>query len=216
MRRSLRQRGEVAERTFTHLCETVGHRRATVRGMSKVTAWYQLQSAAHNPQPDPANTAGHRPAARLFGRVADRLDVTRSSKRSPKLSGSCDRLESSFTPTSKPSTRDSPPNSRLIHSRPKTSLLQRAAKLEGKQGEIREVLLFPEVRKALEELMVEPDGAESVVRNQRQGANSNLKMTLEKIIVKAKVEPWKKPFQNLRSSRETQLAEQYPVHVVVK
>ena len=78
------------------------------------------------------------------------------------------------------------------------------------------MLLFPEVRKALEELVVEPDGAEFVVRNQRQGANSNLKMTREKIIVKAKVEPWKKPFQNLRSSRETQLAEQYPVHVVVK
>ena len=34
----LRQRGEVVERTFAHLCETGGSRRVTVRGISKVTA----------------------------------------------------------------------------------------------------------------------------------------------------------------------------------
>ena len=44
----LRQRGEVVERTFAHLCETGGCRRVTVRGRSKVTAWYQLRAAAHN------------------------------------------------------------------------------------------------------------------------------------------------------------------------
>ena len=44
----LRQRGEVVERTFAHLCETGGRRRVTVRGTSKVTAWYQLRAAAHN------------------------------------------------------------------------------------------------------------------------------------------------------------------------
>ena len=44
----LRQRGEVVERTFAHLCETGGSRRVTVRGMTKVTAWYQLRAAAHN------------------------------------------------------------------------------------------------------------------------------------------------------------------------
>jgi transposase len=44
----LRQRGEVVERTFAHLCETGGSRRVTVRGMAKVKVWYQLRAAAHN------------------------------------------------------------------------------------------------------------------------------------------------------------------------
>ena len=30
------------------------------------------------------------------------------------------------------------------------------------------------------------------------------------------VDPWPKPFQNLRSTRETELVEEFPVHVVVK
>ena len=92
----------------------------------------------------------------------------------------------------------------------------RSPKLEGQQGEFREMPLFPEVRTALEELMIEPDGAEFVIRNQRQGTNSNLRTTLEKISAKAKVEPWKQPFQNLRASRETELAHLYPVPVVTK
>ena len=92
----------------------------------------------------------------------------------------------------------------------------RSPKLEGQQGEFREVPLFPEVRKALKELLIEPDGAEFVIRNQRQGTDTNLRTTLEKIVRKAKVEPWKKLFQNLRSSRETELMEEYPAHVVVK
>ena len=35
-----------------------------------------------------------------------------------------------------------------------------------------------------------------------------------RIIRKAGIEPWPKLFQNLRSTRETELAEQYPLHVV--
>jgi len=92
----------------------------------------------------------------------------------------------------------------------------RSPKLEGQQGEFRTMPLFPEVRTALEELMIEPDGSEYVIKQRRQGTDSNLRTTLEKIITKAKVEPWQKPFQNLRSSRETELAHQYPVHVVTK
>jgi len=44
----LRLRGEMVERTFAHLCETGGSRRVTVRGMEKVTRWYQLRAASHN------------------------------------------------------------------------------------------------------------------------------------------------------------------------
>ena len=32
--------------------------------------------------------------------------------------------------------------------------------------------------------------------------------------MRAGLEPWIKPFQNLRSTRETELVEQFPVHVV--
>ena len=35
-----------------------------------------------------------------------------------------------------------------------------------------------------------------------------------RIIKQAGLEPWPKVFQNLRSSRETELVEQFPVHVV--
>ncbi len=43
---------------------------------------------------------------------------------------------------------------------------------------------------------------------------TNLRTTFLKIITRAKVEPWGKPFQNLRSSRETELVQTHPVHVV--
>ena len=35
-----------------------------------------------------------------------------------------------------------------------------------------------------------------------------------KIIYKAGLVPWEKPFQNLRATRETELAQTYPLHVV--
>jgi hypothetical protein len=35
-----------------------------------------------------------------------------------------------------------------------------------------------------------------------------------KIIARAGLEPWEKLFQNLRATRETELAEIYPMHVV--
>jgi hypothetical protein len=42
----------------------------------------------------------------------------------------------------------------------------------------------------------------------------NLRTQLLRILEKAKVKPWPKLFQNLRSSRETELLKQFPVHVV--
>jgi hypothetical protein len=44
--------------------------------------------------------------------------------------------------------------------------------------------------------------------------NINLRTQLERIIAKAGLESWPKLFQNLRSTRETELAEEYPLHVV--
>jgi hypothetical protein len=44
--------------------------------------------------------------------------------------------------------------------------------------------------------------------------NSNLRTQLERIIRKADLKPWPKLFQNLRATRETELAEEFPIHVV--
>lgn len=46
-------------------------------------------------------------------------------------------------------------------------------------------------------------------------ADQNLRTTFVKIIKRAGLKPWVKPFQNLRSTRETELMEVYPSHVVV-
>ena len=51
-----------------------------------------------------------------------------------------------------------------------------------------------------------------VIRRYRD-ANSNLRTQLLRIIGRAGVDPWPKLFQNLRSTRQTELAEEYPLHV---
>ena len=45
-------------------------------------------------------------------------------------------------------------------------------------------------------------------------ANANLRTQFHKIIERAGRTPWPRLFQNLRSSRETELAEQFPLQVV--
>ena len=44
--------------------------------------------------------------------------------------------------------------------------------------------------------------------------NANLRTQLLRIVRRAGVVPWEKPFQNMRSSRETELVEEHPLHVV--
>ena len=56
-------------------------------------------------------------------------------------------------------------------------------------------------------------GAEYVITHYRQG-NCNLRTQLQRIIAKAELKPWPKLFQNPRSTRETELAERWPEHVV--
>ncbi len=46
--------------------------------------------------------------------------------------------------------------------------------------------------------------------------SKNLGTTFKKIIRRAGVEVWPKPFQNLRSSRQTELEQVYPTYVVCK
>ncbi len=81
-------------------------------------------------------------------------------------------------------------------------------------GGSRVVPLFPELRRYLEECfdLAEP-GEEYVITRYRR-TNSNLRTQLLRIIAKAGLERWPKLFQNLRSTRETELADQFPIQVV--
>lgn len=58
-----------------------------------------------------------------------------------------------------------------------------------------------------------PEGTHYVITRYRQ-KNSKLRTQALRIIRKAGVPTWLKPFHNLRSSRQTELAETYPMHVV--
>lgn len=92
----------------------------------------------------------------------------------------------------------------------------RDAKREHNPGRaFRVIPLFPEIRSVLSEAweLSEP-GDEHVITRYRKGAN--LRTQLMRIILRAGLKPWPKLFQNLRSSRETELAETFPIHVVTE
>jgi hypothetical protein len=81
-------------------------------------------------------------------------------------------------------------------------------------GESRVAPLFPELRPFLEDCFEQAeDGAEFVITRYRE-ATQNLGTQGKRIVRKAGLKPWPKLFQNLRSTRETELAEDYPMHVV--
>lgn len=84
--------------------------------------------------------------------------------------------------------------------------------LEG--GDCRVIPLFPELHPYLMEAFQKaPDGAEFVITRYRK-RNCNLRTQLERIIRRAGLKPWPKLFHNLRATRQTELAERYPIHVV--
>lgn len=81
-------------------------------------------------------------------------------------------------------------------------------------GESRIIPLFPELRPYLERVFEQAQtGAEYVIIEYRD-TNQNLRSRLLDIIWAAGLKEWPKLFQNMRSTRETELAEQYPMHVV--
>lgn len=81
----------------------------------------------------------------------------------------------------------------------------------------REIPLFSELCEYLEDARelageLANDPKQPVITRYRAGAN--LRTQLERIIGRAGLKPWPKLFQNLRSTRETELADQFPIHVV--
>ncbi len=95
-------------------------------------------------------------------------------------------------------------------------LLIRSPKTEHHEGkDSRLVPIFPELRPFLEAAWdAAADGAEFVIARHRD-SNVNLRTHLLRIIKRAGLKAWPKLFQNLRATRETELAETYPLHVVV-
>ncbi len=95
-------------------------------------------------------------------------------------------------------------------------LLIRSPKTEHHEGkDSRLVPIFPELRPHLEAAWDHAaEGAEFVIARRRD-SGINLRTQLLRIIAKAGLTSWPKLFQNLRATRETELAETYPLHVVV-
>ncbi len=90
-------------------------------------------------------------------------------------------------------------------------------KLEHLPGGGRRVVpIFPELRPYLAEAfeLAEP-GAVRVITRYGDG-RQNLRTQFQRIIRRAGREPWERLFHNLRSSRQTELTETFPAHVVAK
>ena len=81
-------------------------------------------------------------------------------------------------------------------------------------GEPRIIPLFPELRSYLDEVYDQADPGTEYVISRYRDSNANLRTQLLRIINRAGLKSWPKLFQNLRSTRETELAEEYPLHVV--
>jgi len=90
----------------------------------------------------------------------------------------------------------------------------RSEKTEHHEGkESRYVPIFPELRPYLETVWNEAEEGNGYLITRYRDANANLRTQLQRILVKAGVEPWPKLFQNLRASRATELAAEHPAHV---
>ncbi|HDZ22407.1 MAG TPA: integrase [Phycisphaerae bacterium] len=81
-------------------------------------------------------------------------------------------------------------------------------------GESRLIPLFPELLPHLQDVFEEAEPGSLYVIGRYRDSGTNLRTHLTRIIRKAGLKPWGKLFQNLRSTRETELSDSYPMHVV--
>lgn len=94
----------------------------------------------------------------------------------------------------------------------------RSPKTEHHEGkEVRTIPIFPELRPHLKAAFDQANpGTEHVVTipSIRRDRYGNVRTSMAKIIHRAGLTPWPKLFQNMRATRETELAQRYPIHVV--
>ena len=81
-------------------------------------------------------------------------------------------------------------------------------------GGIRQVPIFPELHPHLRDCFEQAEEGQVYVISQYRDPRVNLRTRFGRIIERTGLESWPKLFQNLRSTRETELAEQYPIHVI--
>ena len=74
--------------------------------------------------------------------------------------------------------------------------------------------MFPELRPYLEERWHQAEPGETHFVTRHRDAKQNLRTQLLKIIRRAGLQPWPKLWHNMRASRQTELEELFPSHVV--
>ena len=94
---------------------------------------------------------------------------------------------------------------RMVVRSPKTK------RYEGKASRV--VPIFPELRPHLETAFDQADEGQVHLVTRYRSSRCNLRTQLTRIIENAGLEPWPKLWQNLRASRATELAAEYPAHV---
>ena len=80
-------------------------------------------------------------------------------------------------------------------------------------GASRLVPIFPELRPYFDLAWERAACAEHVISRYRS-TEANLRTQFSKIVVRAGLDPWPKIFHNLRATRQTELEDHFPSHVV--
>lgn len=83
-------------------------------------------------------------------------------------------------------------------------------------GGVRVVPIFPELEARFQAVFDAASEGEVYVITRYRDAKQNLRTQFERYIEQAGVTPWPKLWQNLRASRATELADQFPSHVCAK
>src|SRR5579871_2257639 len=91
-----------------------------------------------------------------------------------------------------------------------------APKTKHQDGGERWVPLFPELRPYQDEAFERAAPSAVHVITRWRDSEKNLRTGLLRILRHAGVKPWPRFYQNLRSSRETELEETFPIHVVAE
>jgi integrase len=99
-------------------------------------------------------------------------------------------------------------HSRIVVRTPKTA--------HHADGGVRVVPIFPELRPHLNAMWDAPDDGQPFVVTRYRDATKNVRTQLNRWCLQAGVKPWPKPFQNMRATRATELADQFPSHVCAK